>query len=701
MFVLVLGLTRVSNLIGQTTTLTVTSTGDHIPTPLPGELRKAINDANAGSGTYIIEFALGPATSAPYVIQLNGSLPPIHHTVQINGISQAGYQQGNPSVIIDGSNISALTYPTGLKFNTVTDGAVIGLYLRNFNDALVFTSCTGCTANYNVINRNIHGNITLDYSDECVVKGNYINTDKDLTSFTIKSEEGIFFTNIAGNGSIKNTIGGTQCGDANTILYTGSEGIDNNPSYPSNPTLNEQNFFSGNIIYNNGYDAIQLRARANHNKAEPMIITTGCTTTGTAEPHDVIELFGSTGPSGMRKNANVYMKTVTADNSGHWTADFDFIEFPFVTATATNGSHNTSGLSPAKSIPPSVFNFTYPTSLCSGTPITFTNISTSCSGNFVAEWDFGDTPPQTALSSSSTHTFTHSGSFNVTMYWHPAGETVNACTYKITKNIQVVNCCPTCSAVNFTAPTLCLNTEATFTNTSANCEGNPTFQWNFGDGSSIVSVNSTNSITHTYTTVGTYTITLTIPGTQPTCGKFVSKTFTVTDCTPPCENCIGSFAPDPGDYILSAWVKEEGAVPTQLAYTNPKLFIDFLSTSNPVGPFTSISAGPFVAQGAIIDGWQRAEVKFTIPTGTPYLNLRLQCGVGNCFFDDIRIFPTNGSVKSYVYDPINLRLVAELDERNYATFYEYDEEGKLIRVKKETEKGIMTIKENRNSTKKK
>ena len=57
-------------------------------------------------------------------------------------------------------------------------------------------------------------------------------------------------------------------------------------------------------------------------------------------------------------------------------------------------------------------------------------------------------------------------------------------------------------------------------------------------------------------------------------------------------------------------------------------------------------------------------------------------------------------MKSYVYDPINMRLVAELDERNYATMYEYDEEGKLVRVKKETERGIMTIKENRNNTSK-
>lgn len=55
-------------------------------------------------------------------------------------------------------------------------------------------------------------------------------------------------------------------------------------------------------------------------------------------------------------------------------------------------------------------------------------------------------------------------------------------------------------------------------------------------------------------------------------------------------------------------------------------------------------------------------------------------------------------MKSYVYDPVNMRLVAELDERNYAIMYEYDEEGKLVRVKKETAKGIMTIKESRNNS---
>jgi hypothetical protein len=163
----------------------------------------------------------------------------------------------------------------------------------------------------------------------------------------------------------------------------------------------------------------------------------------------------------------------------------------------------------------------------------------------------------------------------------------------------------------------------------------------------------------------------------------------------PCKNCIGSFAPEPGKkFLLSAWVKESGAAATKTSYTNPQIFIEFPS----IGP--SATLGPFTAAGAIIDGWQRIEQVFTIPLAATSINLKLSSQTGDCFFDDVRVLPFDGSMKSYVYDPVSMRLVAELDERNYATLYEYDEEGKLVRVKKETEKGIMTVKENKNYIKK-
>jgi hypothetical protein len=222
-----------------------------------------------------------------------------------------------------------------------------------------------------------------------------------------------------------------------------------------------------------------------------------------------------------------------------------------------------------------------------------------------------------------------------------------------------------------------------------NCANNPQILWNFGDGSAP----STSGI-YTYATAGTYTVTMYIPGTPSCPQKSVTKVVTVASCIPPppCVDCLPSFSPLPDyTYIISAWVKDPNAQQTVTTYINPQLSVIF-----PTQTF-----GPFTASGKIIDGWQRIEQEFTVPHGATTLDIKLGSLAGIVNFDDIRVFPKNGVMKSYVYDPITLRLVAELDERNYATIYEYDEEGKLIRVKKETERGIMTTKESKNSTVKK
>ena len=70
---------------------------------------------------------------------------------------------------------------------------------------------------------------------------------------------------------------------------------------------------------------------------------------------------------------------------------------------------------------------------------------------------------------------------------------------------------------------------------------------------------------------------------------------------------------------------------------------------------------------------------------------------GTLYVDDVRLFPNDGNMASFVYDNRTMRLVAQLDENNFATLYEYDDEGTPIRVKKETEKGVLTVKESRQS----
>lgn len=143
------------------------------------------------------------------------------------------------------------------------------------------------------------------------------------------------------------------------------------------------------------------------------------------------------------------------------------------------------------------------------------------------------------------------------------------------------------------------------------------------------------------------------------------------------------------EYVVSAWVKETKSS-TTINYTSSRLDIKFgNSTAN----------YSLVPSGKIINGWQRVVGVIKVPALASNFDLNLISEVtdGYSYFDDIRVFPVNGSMKSFVYDPDSQRLMAELDENNYATFYEYDREGGLVRVKKETERGVYTIQETRSS----
>lgn len=160
----------------------------------------------------------------------------------------------------------------------------------------------------------------------------------------------------------------------------------------------------------------------------------------------------------------------------------------------------------------------------------------------------------------------------------------------------------------------------------------------------------------------------------------------------PCERCLKSFAPIPGEtYVVSAWVKEGDADQDILTYENPHIIIEY----NLSGPPYSFNDGPHIAKGKIIEGWQRIYFETEIPAEAFEMDIIFASHDGPVYFDDIRFQPLNSNMQSYVYDYENLRLVAVLDENNYATFYEYDQEGNLTRVKKETERGIMTIQEHR------
>lgn len=164
-----------------------------------------------------------------------------------------------------------------------------------------------------------------------------------------------------------------------------------------------------------------------------------------------------------------------------------------------------------------------------------------------------------------------------------------------------------------------------------------------------------------------------------------------------CEECLPGFSPIPGnEYVLSAWVHQEGYTGTMTNFNEAEIKVQFFNSNG-----TNISSQLYNTAGEVIDGWQKIEGVVSVPINATRIQIVLNPNSAKThYYDDVRFFPLDGSMISYVYDQRTLRLVAELDDRNYATLYEYDNEGKLIRVKKETEKGIMTIKESRQSMKK-
>lgn len=133
-------------------------------------------------------------------------------------------------------------------------------------------------------------------------------------------------------------------------------------------------------------------------------------------------------------------------------------------------------------------------------------------------------------------------------------------------------------------------------------------------------------------------------------------------------------------YIISCWVRKGDCT------TLGNLGDNYNFTYN--GSTSNITKEPKV------ECWQRIEVEFIYnPAGT---SLELELASGDTFYvDDIRIMPADALTKCYVYSPQNYRLLAELDENHFATYYNYDEEGTLVQIKKETERGIMTVKTTR------
>jgi len=152
--------------------------------------------------------------------------------------------------------------------------------------------------------------------------------------------------------------------------------------------------------------------------------------------------------------------------------------------------------------------------------------------------------------------------------------------------------------------------------------------------------------------------------------------FTVGSC-----NCVKDFEPVPGNYIIGAWVKNDNPA----AVSNGQIKV----------AVTGLTTLVFTPSGPVIDGWQRVEGSFTIPAGGVTItvtlnNLSASLPVN---FDDLRIHPLLAAMTTTVYHPKTLLPLATHDSYNFTTFYNYDDNLNLVRVRVETTEGIKTVSE--------
>lgn len=163
-------------------------------------------------------------------------------------------------------------------------------------------------------------------------------------------------------------------------------------------------------------------------------------------------------------------------------------------------------------------NFAAPTaelSKCQSPLVTnFTNTSTNAA---TYKWDFGE--PASGANNTSTlaapsHTYNTLGTFTVTL----TATSAVGCTKALTRASYIKVTAPVVSAV--TAPAgitgICVDSTIKFTATASAVDGIVSYVWNFGDGTSPVTVNSTtttNTIAyafHTAAPTGTYPINVSI-----------------------------------------------------------------------------------------------------------------------------------------------------------------------------------------------
>lgn len=311
-----------------------------------------------------------------------------------------------------------------------------------------------------------------------------------------------------------------------------------------------------------------------------------------------------------------------------------------------------------------------PNNQCAFQEVQFSNTSTGTNSNSTYSWDFGPGPNSSL--EHPTNTFNSSGTYAVTL----TVDNGPGCQSTVSQNVTIIDAPNAIISGDDGDGDLvyCLfpgdNTTSetvTFSNATTNATS---YTWDFGDGSPLFTTNSLSNFTHTYSSYGTFTVTMTAShpnGCQTTdtleviFEKFVSAALTLnlmeySGCAPHTMSTLTNLSVNANTYV---WDFGDGStfttsspVPPNYAYTSAGSYTITLTASNSCNSATAtispiiIIDGPSAAfSPSITNGCAPQTVSFSNSSSDvqPANNYQWDMGNGNTY-------TSTGTPPAQVYD---------------------------------------------------
>lgn len=165
--------------------------------------------------------------------------------------------------------------------------------------------------------------------------------------------------------------------------------------------------------------------------------------------------------------------------------------------------------------------------------------------------------------------------------------------------------------------------------------------------------------------------------------------------------------PDLGNgLLLRLWAKNE------LVGRKPKVQYGKVHALN--ATLTNVSGSPLLVASsekkiAQVGEWVLLEYQFDLPASGLAAQTACQLELSSMALDangnpltvvvdDVRIQPNAAEMKTHVYDSKSFKLLATFGAEHFGAFYQYNDEGALIRTLVETERGLKTVQESQGNT---